>query len=145
MLNQFMVLMLLLLSVVDRHGHVVLVVHEPHRGLAATKAARGTTGHHRDAAKHLAATACDGVGHEAAVAVARREHARHVEARVSGDVVEDVPDVMYINMDAEALHGAYWHNNFGQRMSHGCINQPLEFADFLYGWAPLGTVVWVHE
>ena len=60
-------------------------------------------------------------------------------------IVEDVPDVMYINMDAEALHGAYWHNNFGQRMSHGCINQPLDFARFLYGWAPLGTVVWVHE
>jgi len=59
--------------------------------------------------------------------------------------VEDVPSVMYINMDAEALHGAYWHNNFGQRMSHGCINQPVEFANFLYGWAPLGTVVWVHE
>ena len=60
-------------------------------------------------------------------------------------IVEDVPSVMYINMDAEALHGAYWHNNFGQRMSHGCINQPVEFANFLYGWAPLGTVVWVHE
>ncbi|MCO5217528.1 MAG: hypothetical protein M9909_01630 [Thermomicrobiales bacterium] len=28
--------------------------------------------------------------------------------------VEDVPDIMYINYEAEALHGAYWHNNFGQ-------------------------------
>ena len=70
------------------------------------------------------------------------------DAQASGQgsyVVEDVPHVMYINMDAEALHGAYWHNNFGQRMSHGCINQPLEFAEFLYGWAPLGTMVWVHN
>jgi hypothetical protein len=60
-------------------------------------------------------------------------------------VVEDVPSVMYFNMDAEALHGAYWHNNFGNKMSHGCVNLPLGFASWLYGWAPLGTEVWVHE
>jgi lipoprotein-anchoring transpeptidase ErfK/SrfK len=59
--------------------------------------------------------------------------------------VEDVPHVMYFNMDAESLHGTYWHNNFGQRMSHGCVNLPLNVAAFLYGWAPLGTMVWVHE
>jgi lipoprotein-anchoring transpeptidase ErfK/SrfK len=57
--------------------------------------------------------------------------------------VPDVPNVMYVNLDAEALHGAYWHNNFGQRMSHGCINLPLPVAEFLYGWAPLGTPVTV--
>ena len=43
------------------------------------------------------------------------------------------------------LHGAYWHNNFGQQMSHGCINLPLDMAAFLYDWAPLGTEVIVHE
>ncbi len=60
-------------------------------------------------------------------------------------VVEDVPNVMYFNMEAEALHGAYWHSNFGQKMSHGCVNLPLDVAAFLYGWAPLGTQVWVHD
>jgi hypothetical protein len=59
--------------------------------------------------------------------------------------VEDVPDVMYFNMDAESLHGTYWHTNFGNPMSHGCVNLPLDFADYLYDWAPLGTMVWVHE
>lgn len=58
--------------------------------------------------------------------------------------VSDVPFVMYVNLDAEALHGAYWHNNFGQRMSHGCINLPVPVAEFLYGWAPLGTPVTVY-
>jgi lipoprotein-anchoring transpeptidase ErfK/SrfK len=58
--------------------------------------------------------------------------------------VADVPNVMYVNLDAEALHGAYWHNNFGHQMSHGCINLPLPVAQFLYGWAPLGTLVTVH-
>jgi hypothetical protein len=59
--------------------------------------------------------------------------------------VKDVPNVMYINTDAEALHGAYWHNNFGRPMSHGCINLPLDVADWMYGWAPIGTMVRVHD
>lgn len=57
--------------------------------------------------------------------------------------VSDVPNVMYVNLDAEALHGAYWHNNFGNAMSHGCINLPLPVAEFLFGWAPIGTPVTV--
>ncbi len=59
--------------------------------------------------------------------------------------VEDVPHVMFINYEAEALHGAYWHDNFGERMSHGCINLPLDVAAYLYDWAPLGTAVTVSD
>lgn len=59
--------------------------------------------------------------------------------------VEDVPHVMFINYEAEALHGAYWHDSFGQRMSHGCINLPLPVAAYLYDWAPLGTAVTVFH
>jgi hypothetical protein len=59
--------------------------------------------------------------------------------------VEDVPNILYFNMQGEALHGTYWHNNFGEPMSHGCVNLPLDFAAWLYGWAPLGTGVWVHS
>jgi lipoprotein-anchoring transpeptidase ErfK/SrfK len=59
--------------------------------------------------------------------------------------VEDVPNIMYFNYEAEALHGAYWHDNFGNKMSHGCVNLPLDVAEFLYQWAPLGTAVTVTE
>jgi lipoprotein-anchoring transpeptidase ErfK/SrfK len=59
--------------------------------------------------------------------------------------VEDVPNIMYFNFDAEALHGAYWHDNFGNKMSHGCVNLPLDVAAFLYQWAPLGTAVTVVD
>lgn len=38
-----------------------------------------------------------------------------------------------------ALHGAYWHNNFGQPMSHGCVNEPLANAAQIFDWA--GPVV----
>lgn len=77
--------------------------------------------------------------------IAMGQDAAEDAAPGQGYTVEDVPNVMYINMDAEALHGAYWHNNFGNPMSHGCINLPLDFASFMYGWAPLGTLVWVHD
>lgn len=34
-----------------------------------------------------------------------------------------------------AIHGAYWHNNFGQPMSHGCVNAPLAQVAKLFEWA----------
>ncbi len=55
----------------------------------------------------------------------------------------DVPHVMYFK-GGYAMHGTYWHNNFGQPMSHGCVNIPTGKAAWLYGWAPQGTVVVVH-
>ena len=57
--------------------------------------------------------------------------------------VEDVPDVMYFDNLGNALHGTYWHTNFGAPMSHGCVNLPLETAAWLYDWAAVGTAVTV--
>lgn len=39
------------------------------------------------------------------------------------------------------IHGAYWHNKFGQRMSHGCINVSYQEMESLYNWADDGTKV----
>ena len=39
------------------------------------------------------------------------------------------------------IHGAYWHNKFGQVMSHGCVNVAYENMEYLYWWAQLGTPV----
>ncbi len=54
-----------------------------------------------------------------------------------------VPWVMYF-YGAYAIHGAYWHNNFGTPMSHGCVNMSIGDAQMLYNWAPAGTEVYVH-
>ena len=54
-----------------------------------------------------------------------------------------VPWVMYF-YGAYAIHGAYWHNNFGTPMSHGCVNMRPGEAGILYEWAPEGTEVYVH-
>lgn len=62
---------------------------------------------------------------------------------VNSYCTEDVPWVMYFNGD-QGFHGTYWHNNFGNRMSHGCVNLPLGTAESLYSWAPNGTEVRVQ-
>ena len=56
--------------------------------------------------------------------------------------VPDVPWVQYI-VGGVALHGTYWHNQFGTgfRLSHGCINLSMEDAELLYNWADIGTPV----
>jgi len=59
--------------------------------------------------------------------------------------VPKVPDVMYFTDRGHAIHGAYWHDNFGNRMSHGCINLPLDVADFIYEWASVGIRVEIHD
>ncbi|MCB0195835.1 MAG: L,D-transpeptidase [Anaerolineae bacterium] len=72
----------------------------------------------------------------------------------------EVPYTMYF-YGGYALHGAYWHNNFGQPMSHGCVNLSSDNAKQIFEWAdPIippgqtqvvssfdnpGTVVVVHE
>jgi hypothetical protein len=58
--------------------------------------------------------------------------------------VPQVPDVMYFTDVGHAIHGAYWHNNFGAVMSHGCVNVPLGTSTWLYDWAPVGTRVVIH-
>lgn len=57
--------------------------------------------------------------------------------------IPDVPWVMYF-WDGYAFHGAYWHNNFGVPMSHGCIHLRPSEAEALYNWADFGTEVYVH-
>lgn len=54
--------------------------------------------------------------------------------------IKNVPHVQYF-YQGYAIHGAYWHNNFGNRASHGCVNVPLASAEWLFNWAQIGTRV----
>jgi hypothetical protein len=72
--------------------------------------------------------------------------------------LEDVPWSMYFS-GAYALHGAYWHDRFGIRHSHGCVNISLMDAKWLFEWTTpepksdwtrsteenVGTWIWVHD
>jgi hypothetical protein len=40
----------------------------------------------------------------------------------------------YITDNGVALHGTYWHNDFGHTHSHGCINLRPEDAKWVFRW-----------
>ncbi len=91
-------------------------------------------------------------------------HAKHVTSTMDGDDdrsdsfnLRDVPFVQYFHKGF-ALHGTYWHDDFGKIRSHGCVNlSPIDSA-WLFEWTDpavppdwhgylnkdRGTVVFIH-
>jgi len=69
---------------------------------------------------------------------------RRDRMRGPGYDISDVPYTMYYH-GGYAIHGAYWHNNFGTPMSHGCINVAVDHAQWLYNWASVGTPIVIHQ
>ena len=56
---------------------------------------------------------------------------------------------MPFDVNGSGLHDASWRTSFGGQDyiysgSKGCVNLPHATAEFLYNWAPVGTVVWTH-
>ncbi len=47
--------------------------------------------------------------------------------------IEDVPYVQYFEKGV-ALHGAFWHRDFGHPHSHGCVNLAPKDAAWLFGF-----------
>jgi lipoprotein-anchoring transpeptidase ErfK/SrfK len=60
-----------------------------------------------------------------------------------GYYLPNVPYVMYF-FQGYGIHGTYWHNNFGTPMSHGCVNLTIEDSAWIFDFASVGTVVFVH-
>jgi len=68
--------------------------------------------------------------------------------------LEEVPWTMYFDNDI-GLHGTYWHDGFGYRHSHGCVNLSITDSAWLYQWASseidltmpgdLGAAVYVYS
>lgn len=71
---------------------------------------------------------------------------KHRVARMTGEDydVPDVPYTMYYD-GGMAIHGAYWHNLFGNPVTHGCTNVAVNHAKWLFNWAAVGTPVVVHK
>ena len=74
----------------------------------------------------------------------------------TGDDFYDLPNVPYVmffggsgvpNWKGFGLHGAYWHNNFGHPMSHGCVNMRPIDAKKLFDWVGeegIGTKITIY-
>ncbi|MFQ4138760.1 L,D-transpeptidase [Nodosilinea sp. PGN35] len=69
---------------------------------------------------------------------------RTARMRGPGYDVPNVPWTMYFYR-GYAIHGAYWHHNFGTPVSHGCVNVAVDHAQWLFNWADLGTPVVVQH
>lgn len=72
-------------------------------------------------------------------------YVKYAATRMSGPGYDlpNVPHTMYFYR-GYGIHGAYWHNNFGTPMSHGCVNLSLPDAEWFYNWASVGTKVVTH-
>ncbi|MCC7448471.1 MAG: L,D-transpeptidase [Anaerolineae bacterium] len=51
----------------------------------------------------------------------------------SAYALQFVPWVMYFD-DSISLHGTYWHDLFGYRQSHGCVNLTISDARYVFEW-----------
>ena len=47
--------------------------------------------------------------------------------------LQDVPWTMYFD-GGISLHGTYWHDDFGYRHSHGCVNLSISDARWVFEW-----------
>ena len=83
--------------------------------------------------------------------VYKKTPSRYMQGPLPGvsDQYYDLPGVpwnLYFTTGGAVIHGAYWHDHFGQPWSHGCVNVPLvDEAYRLYMWAVLGTPVIVQQ
>jgi len=79
----------------------------------------------------------------AGMATPRGEHRvlykRHTSRMIGGSEGNryDLPGVafpVYFTWSTVAIHGTYWHNDFGRRHSHGCVNVTNQAAQWIFRW-----------
>jgi len=107
-----------------------LVAYQGDRAVFATLISSGKAGHetptglYRIHAKHVSTTMSD------------------LESESERYHIEDVPWTMYFH-NSYALHSAFWHDRFGHRRSHGCVNLAPGDARWLFFWSlPELPVAW---
>ena len=77
-----------------------------------------------------------------------KQASRHMSNRpypdgppLAGEIFDlpGIPWNCFFDLSGTAIHGTYWHNDFGIRRSHGCLNVSCAVARWIYRWAyPIG-------
>ncbi len=68
--------------------------------------------------------------------VLRKSHTSYMIGGVGSDYY-NLPGVSfptYFTRSAIAVHGTYWHNDYGRPRSHGCVNVLNDAAQFVFRW-----------
>jgi lipoprotein-anchoring transpeptidase ErfK/SrfK len=69
--------------------------------------------------------------------VLRKSHTSYMIGGVGSDRY-DLPGVSfptYFTRSAIAVHGTYWHHDYGRPRSHGCVNVLSDAAQFVFRWS----------
>ena len=74
----------------------------------------------------------------------------HTSYMIGGEGVDhyDLPGVSfpsYFTWTAMAVHGTYWHNDYGRPRSHGCVNVTSDAALFVFRWTSPAVPYDQHE
>jgi hypothetical protein len=60
------------------------------------------------------------------------------DGRIVSDIeayeLPGVPWTTFFVDTGVAIHGTYWHQNFGAVMSRGCVNVPTAVAKWVFRW-----------
>lgn len=80
----------------------------------------------------------------------KKTPSRYMQGPIPGisDQYYDLPGVpwnLYFTAEGAVVHGAYWHDKFGQPWSHGCVNLSPDMAQDIYHWADVGTQIIVRD
>lgn len=60
---------------------------------------------------------------------------RHAQRMIGEDYdLVGVAFPTYFTNAGVAIHGTYWHNDYGRRHSHGCLNVPSRAARWVFRW-----------
>ena len=70
---------------------------------------------------------------------------RHTQ-RMKGDDYDlaGVAFPTYFTWSGVAIHGTYWHNDYGRPHSHGCLNVPSSAARWIFRWADPTVPYYIH-
>jgi hypothetical protein len=103
-------------------GHQILLAYEAGRPVFSARVSTGTK------------------NYETPTGSFRTFHKRptyHMYGGADASSMFDLPGVpwdTYITETGVALHGTYWHNDFGTPHSHGCINMAIQDAKWIFRW-----------
>ncbi|MGF1507239.1 MAG: L,D-transpeptidase [Anaerolineae bacterium] len=69
--------------------------------------------------------------------VQRKTPSRHMSGGEDINDFFDLPGVpwcTFLSFKGAAIHGTYWHNDYGRPRSHGCVNVTPDAAKWIYRW-----------
>ena len=58
--------------------------------------------------------------------------------------ISNIYNTVYFTWEGHAFHYAYWHDDFGTRRSHGCLNMRLPDSALTYEFCQVGTRIDIH-